>query len=135
MTKFSKRLKKLGKKQLDAAVSVGSDFSNLENLLDSFGTVFVVSNVIPEIKTKNLIHLQDLDYVSTLYNIDMIFINQGFDRDGLRFLAPLLRRTHPIILLNENYNIGVDFKEYLFKLRYEMVEINLGYQIWKEIRK
>lgn len=135
MSKFAKRLKKLGKKHLETAILVGSDFSNLENLLEVFGTVFVISNTTPEVKTKNLIHLRDLDYASSLYNIDMIFVNQGFDRDSLRFLTPLLRRTHPIILLNENYNIGVDFKEFLFKLRYEMIDINLGYQIWKEIRR
>lgn len=135
MSKFAKRLKKLGKKQLDVAISVGSDFSSLENLLEVFSTVFVVSTTAPEIKSRNLIYLNDIDYVSTLYNIDMIFINQGFDSSGLRFLAPLLRKTHPIILLNETYNISVEFKEFLFKLRYELVDINLGYQIWKEIRR
>ena len=135
MSKFAKRLKKLGKKHLDCAIHVGSDFSNLENLIETFNTVFVVSIIPPPIKDRKIIHIQDLDYAASLFGIDMIFVNQGFDHDRLRFFPALLRKTHAVVLLNENYDISVDFREFLFKERYEMIEILMGYQIWKEIRR
>jgi hypothetical protein len=134
MSKFKKRLQKIVKKSLDSVILVNANEKDFGSVVESFQTVFLIGQCPVDIKSKNLIPIKDLTFTSTIYGIDAIFVNQGFDENQLSFLNALLRRCQPCVFLNLDFNITQEYRDFFAKLRYEQVDVNDGYQIWKVIK-
>ena len=134
MSKFKKRLQKIVKKSLDSAILINANEKDFGSVVESFQTVFLIGQGPVDIKSKNLIPIKDLTFTSTIYGIDTIFVNQGFDENQLSFLNALLRRCQPCVFLNLDFNITQEYRDFFAKLRYEQVDVNDGYQIWKVIK-
>jgi hypothetical protein len=134
MSKFKKRLQKIVKKSLDSVILVNANEKDFGSVVESFQTVFLIGQGPVDIKSKNLIPIKDLTFTSTIYGIDAIFVNQGFDENQLSFLNALLRRCQPCVFLNLDFNITQEYRDFFAKLRYEQVDVNDGYQIWKVIK-
>ncbi len=97
MTKFSKRIKKINRKSRNLLV-LGTAFGHLEELLDSFGTVFVVSDNLPIIKKRNLIYRENYDDIHVLTDVDIIIVD--FDHGNfIPELTQVWRRTNPAIVV------------------------------------
>lgn len=135
MSKFTKRIQKLSKKKLESAILVKIRDEHFEDVLETFKYVFLVGHDGDLPRRRNLIPVGDTNFISTLYEVDVIFINQGFDEGNLQFLQSLLRRTQPTIFLNTNFNIDQNFRNFFNRLRYEQVDVNDNYQVWKVIRR
>jgi hypothetical protein len=135
MSKFIKRLQKSIKKNIYTCAVVGNNPDCLENIIEGFDTVFCVNwhEVIP--KSKNVIPIQDTQYLHDRIEIDIIFINQRFDENILQFITPLSKRSTPAILLNNDTVLSPEYIKFFNRIKYEMILIMDQYQIWRQIRK
>jgi hypothetical protein len=108
--------------------------NDLNDVLDSFKTVFIVNNdqLLP--KHKGIIPLQDISFASQLNDIDVVFVNHGYDENRLQFLAALLRRSYPTVFVNVEFPIETEYRTFFAKLRYEQTDALDQYQVWKVIR-
>ena len=109
---------------------VGTAFGNLEELLDSFNTVFVVSNDPPIIKKRNLIYRENYDDIHTLTDVDIIMID--FDQSNfIPELTQVWRRTGPAIVVQGPDLISKDIQKILKSDHYNIVDVAKGYYLWK----
>lgn len=74
MNKFKKRLHKLSRNNANALV-LGSAFGMLGQVIEIYDTVFVVSEVQPSIKAKNLIYKENFYKLDHIQNIASIFVD------------------------------------------------------------
>jgi hypothetical protein len=74
MNKFQKRLMKLSRNNTHALV-LGSAFGILDQVLAIYDTVFVVSEVPPDIKAKNLVYKENFVKLDHLQDMSSIFVD------------------------------------------------------------
>lgn len=129
MNKFGKRITKfIGK--VENCLVVGHGFGKLEDILQTFNTVFLVSEKLPPIKAKNLIFRETLGDLNTLVGITVIF----FDRnqvDNISSTVPLWYRLKPYIIIEGNDVIGRDLSKELYHHGYRAIELQGSHHIWK----
>jgi|LauGreDrversion4_2_1035121.scaffolds.fasta_scaffold517126_2 hypothetical protein len=129
MTKFSKRINKINRRARNLLV-IGTAFGNLEELLDSFDTIFVVANSPPLIKKRNLIYRENYDDIHTLTDVDIIMVD--FDHSNfIPELTQVWRRTGPAIVVQGPDLISKDIQKILKSDHYNIVEVAKGYYLWK----
>jgi hypothetical protein len=129
MTKFSKRIRKIDRKARNLLV-VGTAFGNLEELLDSFDTVFVVGSSPPTIKKRNLVYRENYDNIQSLTDIDIILVD--FDHGNfIPELTQVWRRTNPSIVVQGPDLISKDIQKILKSDHYNIVDVAKGYYLWK----
>jgi hypothetical protein len=129
MTKFSKRIKKINRKSRNLLI-LGTAFGHLEELLDSFGTVFVVSNSLPIIKKRNLIYRENYDDIHVLTDVDIIIVDFEYG-NFIPELTQVWRRTNPAIVVQGPDLISKDIQKILKSDHYNIVEITKDYYLWK----
>jgi hypothetical protein len=129
MTKFSKRMRKLDKRIRNVLV-VGTAFEQLEDLLESFATVFVISNTAPRLRKRNVVYREDFDNIHLLTDIDLIIID--FSQEyAIPELIQVWRRTNPTIIIQGPELISKDFQKLLKVDHYAIIEVAKGYYVWK----
>jgi len=129
MNKFGKRIKKFIGRAENALV-VGHGFEKLPEILQTFKTVFVVSENLPVIKAKNLIYRESFDDLNALTELTVIF----FDRnqiDKLKITIPLWYRQKPHIIIEGNIVIDRELSADLYNHGYRAVELQGTHHIWK----
>ena len=129
MAKFSKKLTKI-KKRLANCVLLGQGFGHLDDILEVFGTVFVVGATTLTIRQRNIIYIADIDYLSMVSDIDMVFVDLDRTED-MKFLSPILNRWHPIIFIEGGEIISNEQSQSIKFHNYEVVELEKNYQVWK----
>jgi hypothetical protein len=134
MSKFIKRVLKTSGVKVSNVILVGNNPEHFDALVEGMNTIFYVDS-IPVPRIKNVIHIKDLGFLNELHDIQVVFINQGFDNNVLQFLVPLTRRCSPVIFLNQAYPINKDYYDLFKRIHYEQITIVEPYQIWKVIRK
>jgi hypothetical protein len=129
MTKFSKRIRKINRSARNLLV-IGTAFGNLEELLDSFDSVFVVGSNPPIFKKRNLIYRENYDDIHTLTDIDIILVD--FDHSNfIPELTQVWRRTNPAIVVQGPDLISKDIQKILKSDHYNIVDVAKGYYLWK----
>ena len=135
MAKFIKRIRKNVKKDISNVVVVGVNENHIDDIVNGFGTTFCIDFVRQLPRHKNLIPLKDIGFLNDLHNIDLIFINQGYDNNVLQFIPMLVKKCAPVIFLNENVVLSIEYIDLFKRIRYEQVDNLEGYQLWKIIKK
>lgn len=133
MAKFSKKLRKI-KKHLSNCVVIGTAFENIDELLEVFDTVFILGATTLTVRQKNIIYVKDVAYVSSFFDVDMIFVDQDKLQD-MKFLAPLLSKSKPVIFIEGAEIISNEYAQCIKYHNYEVVELEKKYQIWKVKRQ
>lgn len=129
MTKFSKRMRKANRKARNVLV-IGSAFGNLEELLDTFDTVFVVNNQEARIQKRNIVYRENFDNIHLITDVDLIIID--FDQE--KFIPDTIqvwRRANPTIIIQGPDLISKDYQKLLKADHYSIIEVAKGYYVWK----
>ena len=129
MTKFSKRMRKLDKRSRNVLV-VGTALEQLEDLLETFATVFVISTTAPRLQKRNVVYREDFDNIHLLTDIDLIIIDIGQEHT-IPELIQVWRRTNPTIVIQGPELISKDFQKLLKVDHYAIIEVAKGYYVWK----
>ena len=129
MTKFSKRIRKVDSKARNLLV-IGTAFGNLVELLDSFNTIFVVNEIAPPVKKRNLIYRENYDNIHLLTDIDVILVD--FDHSNhLCELTKIWRISSPSIIVQGPELISKDIQKILKSDNYNIVDVRKDYFVWK----
>ena len=129
MTKFSKRMRKLDRRTRNVLV-VGTGFAQLDDLLETFATVFVISNTASRLRKRNVVYREDFDNIHLLTDIDLIIIDLA-QAHAIPELIQVWRRTNPTIVIQGPEVISTDFQKLLKVDHYAIVEVAKGYYVWK----
>jgi hypothetical protein len=135
MSKFIKRIQKAVKKTIDNVIVVGSDRKNIENIINSFNTVFCINYQDQLPRYKNVISIQDHNFLNELQNIDIIFCNINYENGIFQFIPQLTRKCAPVIFLNTSLVLSTEYIDFFKRIRYEQITVLDDYQVWKIIRK
>ena len=135
MSKFIKRIQKTVKKTIDNVIVVGSDQTNLDNIINGFNTVFCVSHQHQLPRYKNVISIEDHNFLNELQNIDIVFLNINYDNGIFQFIPQLTKKCAPVIFLNNSLVLSTEYIDFFKRIRYEQITILDEYQIWKIIRR
>lgn len=135
MSKFIKRIQKTVKKTIDNVIVVGPDEKNIENIIGGFNSIFCVSYPHQLPRYKNVIPIQDRQFLNELQSIDIIFLNMNYDNDIFQFIPQLTRKCAPVIFLNNGLVLSTEYIDFFKRIRYEQITILDDYQIWKIVRK
>jgi hypothetical protein len=129
MNKFQKRISKMSK-SCQAAIVVGSAFGHLEELLEIFGTVFVVDDQPPAIRAKNLVYRESFEMFEQMSEVNFMFYD--LNTIGLLDKSPgIWNRNRPIVIIEGRDVIGRDFSKALYDNRYNAVHQEEEYHVWK----
>lgn len=132
MTKFQKKILKTAKK-LENCLIVGKGFDFLEEFLEIFKTVFVVSDQIPNIRVKNLIFRSDSENLSQLHDITHIII----DRDQITDLEkyqPVWCKNNSLVIIEGDEPIGREFSKSLYISHWNCTSCQGFFHVWEKIK-
>jgi hypothetical protein len=132
MSKFEKRLSKISKNR-ETAVVVGCGFGYLENIINMFNTVFVISEEAPKIKSKKLIYRENFDNLSQITEVSVIL----FDRTAVHWLtdvSPIWHRNKAVVVIEGNEPIDRTLSKPLYASAYECTGLHSDFHTW-ELKK
>jgi hypothetical protein len=128
MVKFAKRVLNVAKQKRNALV-IGSGFGYIEQLSNNLKTVFVIDNTNRELRRKNIIYKDDFTGVSSLSEIDFVFID--YNQSGnLEKLHTVLTNNRVVIFIEGEIVWPVKEYKYLRSLGYSHIDTNKGMQTW-----
>lgn len=130
MSKFSKRIKKLFDVHTSCLV-IGQGFDHLEDILEVFETVFVISEKKPEIKHKKLVYRENCDNLSDLYEIQAVFFDLD-QLDKLIYMPVVWTKNRPIVVIEGNDPIERTHSKPLYDHGFRCVELLGFFHIWKK---
>jgi len=122
-------MRKLDKRSRNVLV-VGTALEQLEDLLETFATVFVISNTAPRLQKRNVVYREDFDNIHLLTDIDLIIIDINQEHT-IPELIQVWRRTNPTIVIQGPELISKDFQKLLKVDHYAIIEVAKGYYVWK----
>lgn len=128
MNKFGKRIQKfIG--EVENCLVIGQGFGKLENISETFNTVFVFSENIIPYKAKNIIQRESFDSIFQLSSISVIFFDKN-QLEKLRPSIPLWIAHKPFIIIEGNDVIDREKSKDLHERGYRAVEMQGTHHIW-----
>jgi len=130
MSKFTKRVKKIFDIHTSCLV-IGQGFGYLEDILEVFETVFVISDKKPEIKHRKLVYRENCDNLSDLYGIQAMFFDLD-QLDKLIYMPVVWTKNQPTVLIEGNDPIERTHSKPLYDYGFRCVELLGFFHIWKK---
>ncbi len=129
MTKFQKRIKKLYKHPENCLI-VGEGFGFLNEIIEIYKTVFVVSDRKPNLKSKNLVYREEFDDLSNLVEITAVFLDLSL-LDKLETVMHIASRNKSFVIIEGNDPIGRDKSGPLYKTGYQCTGLYGSFHVWE----
>lgn len=125
-------VKKLKKIAGDAhnAVAIDPDIEAVEALSTIFQSVFVYTENDHVIKKRNIIYRQELDDLTKLPDISMIYIGM----DAIKYLSRfngIIEKYKALIVIPHDEHLEKSTTKWLTEIRYEIIYLAKRLQIWK----
>lgn len=128
MNKFTKRVLNAGKHRRNGLV-VGTGFGYLEKLAESLNTVFVINDGNRDLRKRNIIYKSDFTGLSTIREIDFIFID--YDQyPHVQKLQPVLQNNKAVIFVEGEVVWPINEYKYLRSQGYSHIDLHKGMQKW-----
>ena len=117
MNKFQKRITKSMRKNLQDAIVIGHGFGMLEEILETFNTVFIL-NGPDDIKRRNLVNRASVESLYGLYTVGAMFID--LDQVNLlsKDLESVLTNPAPDLFIEGNDVIPRTHTKIIYRLGY-----------------
>ena len=132
MNKIQKRLTKLSRDTTHALV-IGSAFGILDQVLEIYGTVFVVSEAAPSIKAKNLIYKETFVKLDHIQNISSIFIDID-QLNNLDRIEILWKKHNSKLFIESGERIQDQRVKILQNSGWECTSLQGTFQVWEHYR-
>lgn len=129
MTKFEKKIKNILPEPKNSLV-VGTGFGHLDQFLDIFKTVFVISKFSLDRKARNLVYRSNINSLAAITNIDLISI----DLDHVEYLNTIQHvwyKHRSVIIVEGREVIGRHLTSSLYQSNYRAVAQDKKFHIWK----
>ena len=130
MSKFKKRITKMAGKGGDALV-IGTAMGHLEEILDSYSTVFVHDKEHPGIKSKRLVFKSEIRSVVKLSTVSTVFIDLEWIQT-FNLINPILTRSRPVLIVEGNDVVPKTETGNLYRNGYRAIAQGGLFHIWKK---
>jgi len=132
MTKFQKRLYKLSRNNAHALV-LGSAFGILDQVVEIYDTVFVISTVPPAFKAKNLIYKETFVKLDHIQDIASIFIDHN-ELCNLDKVEALWKKHNSIIFVEGGDRIDNTIAKPLYDSGWACTSLQGIFHAWEHYR-
>jgi len=132
MNKFQKRLHKLSRDHAHALV-LGSAFRMLDQVVEIYDTVFVVSAYQPTIKAKNLVYKETFVKLDHIQNIASIFIDHS-ELCNLDKVEALWKKHNSIVFIEGNDKIDKFIAKPLYDSGWACTSHQGIFHVWEHYR-
>jgi len=129
MTKFAKKVTK-AVKHTNNAIVIGRGFGYFDELIETFKTVFVLSDGVNETKGRNIVYREEFSDIKQLPYIDAVFVDNE-QLENMKKLENLLQQTSLTLYIGTDHFLHPEYSTFLGNKKYEVVEITKSYQVWK----
>lgn len=129
MNKFQKRLKKISK-NIENCLVVGQGFTHLDELIDMYGTVFVIDQTRPELKSKNLVFRDNFDDTSYMSGISTVFFDLA-SINKLEMSSSVWIRCKSFVIIEGDDPIERHFSAPLYRAGWECVSRQGFFHVWE----
>jgi ubiquinone biosynthesis protein Coq4 len=129
MTAIVKKLRKIAG-DAHNAVAIDPDIEAVEALSAIFQSVFVYTEKEHIIKKRNIIYRQELDDLTKLPDISMIYIGM----DAIEYLSRfngIIEKYKSLIVIPHDEHLDKTHTKWLTAIRYEIIYLAKRLQIWK----
>ena len=132
MTKFQKRLLKLSRNNAHALV-LGSAFGILDQVVEIYDTVFVVSADQPPVRAKNLVYKETFVKLDHIQNITSIFIDHN-ELCNLDKVEALWKKHNSIIFVEGGVRIDNAIAKPLYDSGWACTSLQGIFHVWEHYR-
>lgn len=129
MSKFQKRIQKLHSNSENCLV-IGKSFGFLKEILEIYKTVFVIDDLRPELKSRNLVYRQNLDDLHNLTEITVIFFDLNLI-DQLSSIMHLAVKYKSLVVIEGNEPIGRNLSGPLYRHGYQCTGLHGFFHVWE----
>jgi len=131
MSKFIKKITK-SKKDPRNILVLGIGFDRLEDLCNSFASIFIISTEKQIVRKRNLIYKENFDQLEMLPDIDVIVMDRNQDLHISKLLS-LLNKYQPVILVQGIELFGKAEYKFLKTYGYAVTQMFNDSHLWKKI--
>jgi hypothetical protein len=128
MTTFSKKISKILPSTKNCLV-IGDGFNFLNEILNSFQTVFIICKEDSKVRHKNLIYRESFDSIYELPDLDAIFVDLS-KLDKLGFLHAIWTKNKPPVIVEGPRPISREPFESLYKFKYNFFLDQKKFHLW-----
>jgi hypothetical protein len=128
MSKFSKKILS-AKKEHRNCVVVGNGIGYLDDILESFQTVFIIDGVNINIRKRNIVYRESFDGIESLIDVDFVFLD-AVHFSNLKKLRPLWLKCKPVFFMEGNDLFGIENYKYFRTESYALIERYKNMQKW-----
>jgi hypothetical protein len=132
MNKFQKRLMKLSRNNTHALV-LGSAFGILDQILEIYDTVFVVSASQPVIKAKNLVYKENFVKLDHLQDMSSIFVDID-QLDHLDKVEVIWRKHNAKLFVEGGVRVENDKVKILYNSGWACTSLQGLFHVWEHYR-
>jgi hypothetical protein len=132
MTKFQKRLHKLSRNNAHALV-LGSAFGILDQVVEIYDTVFVVSADQPAVRAKNLVYKETFVKLDHIQNIASIYIDHT-ELCNLDKVEALWKKHNSIIFVEGGVRIDNAIAKPLYDSGWACTSLQGIFHVWEHYR-
>jgi hypothetical protein len=132
MNKFQKRLTKLSRSNTHALV-LGSAFGILDQIVEIYDTVFVVSALPPVIKAKNLIYKENFVKLDHLQDMSSIFVDID-QLDHLDKVEVIWRKHNSKLFVEGGDRVENDKVKILYDSGWACTSLQGSFHVWEHYR-
>ena len=132
MNKFQKRLHKLSRDRAYALV-LGSAFGILDQVVEMYDTVFVVSADRPAVRAKNLVYKETFVKLDHIQNIASIFIDHN-ELYNLDKVEALWKKHNSIIFVEGGDRIDNTIAKPLYDSGWACTSLQGIFHVWEHYR-
>ena len=132
MNKIQKRLHKLSRNRAHALV-LGSAFGILDQVVEIYDTVFVISSTQPAVKAKNLIYKETFVKLDHIQNIASIFIDHN-ELYHLDKIEALWKKDNSIIFVEGGDRIDNTIAKPLYDSGWACTSLQGIFHVWEYYR-
>jgi hypothetical protein len=129
MAKFQKRLRKMSVNSTNALV-IGHGFGKIEDIVQTFNSVFITFYDNIDFKSKNLIYREKIDDLSTLVEIGAVFIDLK-NLNKLSEVMPMIRKYRAPVLIEGRDMISKELAQPLIDFGYRPTDQSDSFYVWK----
>ena len=132
MNKFQKRLHKLSRNNAHALV-LGSAFGILDQVVEIYDTVFVVSADQPPVRAKNLVYKETFVKLDHIQNIASIFIDHT-ELCNLDKVEALWKKHNSIVFVEGGVRIDNAIAKPLYDSGWACTSLHGIFHVWEYYR-
>lgn len=129
MSKLIKSLQKI-KKKIGNCIVLGNAWGNLDDLVNNFDSVFIISLDEERLKSKNIVYRDNFNDPTLFSNINFVFINLNL-LDEFEKLKPAVLLFKPSILIGYGDYLDTKRSKYFNSIGYDLTTLRKDYQVWR----